>query len=74
MFYAMQVAPRACNRRPDVPTAKLDANIAAQERPFGVTSAKRAAMLRQAENEIKSDPTSCAADGMLRTTFNEAVK
>lgn len=73
-FYQMQMAPTVCGWK-DAPSAtKLDATIAAQEQALGITAAEKATMRAAAEKEIRADATNCAADGILRMMFNEAVK
>ncbi|MBR0670883.1 hypothetical protein [Neoroseomonas soli] len=74
MFYQMQMAPRVCGWQNAPSTAKLDAAITAQEQGLRVTAADREAMRRAAEVALRADPTNCAADGMLRMMFDEAVK
>ena len=74
MFYQMKLAPTVCQWKDAPSSAKLDATIAAQETGLSVSAAERAAMMKQAETELKADPTACAPDGMLRLMYNEAVK
>ena len=74
MFYQMKLAPTVCQWKDAPSSAKLDATIAAQESGLKVSASERAAMMKQAETEIKADATACAPDGMLRLMYNEAVK
>lgn len=73
-FYQMQMAPTVCGWKDAPSAAKLDATIAAQEQALQITAAEKAKMRAAAEAEIRADATSCAADGVLRMMFNEAVK
>jgi hypothetical protein len=74
MFYELQLAPVVCHWHGTGDRTKLDATIAAQERALGVSAAERAEMMRTAEAELRADPANCAADGMLRPMYDEAVK
>jgi hypothetical protein len=73
MMYEMQIAPQVCGWKDAASTAKLDANIAEQEKALGVTAADRASLKKKAEDDIKSDPSNCT-DGMLRSMYDEAAK
>ena len=74
MFYEIQMAPTFCKWTDAGSTAKIDATISAQETAFGVTAADRATMKAAAETDLKSDPSNCAKDGMLRAMYDSAVK
>jgi len=74
MFYELQLAPVVCQWRNTGDRGKLDATIIAQERALGVSPAERADMMRKAEADLRSDPSNCAPDGMLRPMYDEAVK
>ncbi len=74
MFYEMQLAPSVCKWTDAADHKKLDANIAAQEKGLNVSASERATMVKAAEAELKSDPSNCEKDGMLRMMYNEAVK
>ncbi len=74
MFYELQMAPKVCNWTNAGSTAKLDATVTAQEKALGVTSADKADLTAKAAADLKSDPTNCAPDGMVRAMYDEAVK
>jgi len=74
MFYELQMAPSVCKWSNAGDHGKLDATIAAQERALGVSAAERADMMKKAEADLRSDPSNCANDGMLRPMYDEAVK
>ncbi|WP_431285087.1 hypothetical protein ACQW02_09960 [Humitalea sp. 24SJ18S-53] len=74
MFYQMEMAPRVCAWSDAASPAKITAAIAGQERALGVTAAQRTNLMRAAEADLRSDRANCAADGMLRMMYNEAVK
>jgi hypothetical protein len=74
MFYEMQLAPSVCKWTDAADHKKLDVSIAAQEKGLGVSASEKATMVKTAEAELKSDPSNCDKDGMLRMMYNEAVK
>ena len=74
MFYEMQMAPAVCNWKDAGDSKKLDAKVADMEKALGVTAAEKATMMKAAEADLKSDPSNCAADGMIRPMYDEAVK
>ena len=74
MMYEIQMAPKQCGWTNAGDGKKLDANIAAQEKALGVSAAERATMIKAAEVDLKSDPSNCAADGLLRAMYNEMSK
>jgi len=73
-FYQMQMAPAVCGWKDAPNAAKLDATITGQEQALRITAAEKATMRAAAEADIRADATNCAADGVLRMMFNEAVK
>ncbi|PZW43059.1 hypothetical protein C8P66_11785 [Humitalea rosea] len=74
MFYQMQMAPSVCRWTNAAATTRLDATIAAQEQGLRVSATERATMRREAEADLRADPSTCAADGMLRMMYDEAAK
>jgi hypothetical protein len=74
MFYELQMAPKVCKWTDAPSSAKLDATIAAQEKALGVSSSDKADLMKQAEADLRSDPSNCDKDGMLRPMYDEAVK
>ena len=74
MFYELKLAPSICKWTNFADSKKLDANILDMEKGLGVSASDRANLMKQAEADIKSDPSNCAADGMLRPMYDEAVK
>ncbi len=74
MFYELQIAPAECKWTNAGDKSKLDATIAAQEKGLGVTPAEKTDLMAKAAADIKSDPTNCAPDGMLRSMYDEAIK
>ncbi len=74
MFYEMQMAPKVCKWTGTADSKKLDATIADMEKGLGVTASDKAGLMKQAEADLKSDPSNCAPDGMLRPMYDEAVK
>ena len=74
MMYEMQIAPKVCGWTDAADPKKLDATVAAQERGLGVSASERAAMLKTAEADLRSDPSNCAADGMVRAMYDGSVK
>jgi hypothetical protein len=74
MFYELQMAPKVCNWTNAGDSKKLDATIASQEQGLGVSSADKADLMKKAETDLKSDPSNCAPDGMVRAMYDEAVK
>jgi hypothetical protein len=73
-FYGIQMAPRVCGWANVADGKKLDSTITAQEQALGVTAAERANLIKQAEADLRSDPSNCAADGLVRSMYDEAVK
>lgn len=73
-FYQMQMAPTVCGWKDAPSAAKIDATIVAQEQALRITAGEKATMRAAAEADIRADATNCAADGVLRMMFNEAVK
>jgi hypothetical protein len=74
MFYELQMAPKVCKWTDAADSRKLDATIADQEKALGVTAADRVKFMKMAEDDLKSDPSNCAKDGMIRPMYDEAVK
>jgi hypothetical protein len=74
MFYELQMAPKICNWTNAGSTAKLDSTIAEQEKALAITPADKADFTAKAAADLKSDPTNCAPDGMVRAMYDEAVK
>ncbi|WP_043833659.1 hypothetical protein [Muricoccus aerilatus] len=74
MFYQMQMAPRVCGWTNAAPTTKIDATVTAQEQGLRVTAAERAEFRRLAEAELRSDPSNCATDGMVRMMYDAAAR
>jgi len=74
MFYEMQMAPKVCNWTGVADGKKLAATIADMEKGLGISSSEKATMMKQAETELKSDPSNCDPNGMLRPMYDEAVK
>lgn len=74
MFYELKLAPTVCKWTDAGSSKKLDATIADQEKALGVTTAERADLMAKAEADLKSDPSNCAKDGMLRPMYDEAIK
>jgi hypothetical protein len=72
-MYEMQIAPKICGWKDAASSAKLDAQVADQEKALGISAADRADLLKKAEADLKSDPSDCT-DGMLRAMYDEAVK
>ncbi len=74
MFYEMKLAPTVCKWTNAADSKKLDATIAAQEKALGITASEKATFMKAAEADIRSDPSNCTAEGMLRPMYDEAVK
>lgn len=72
MFYQMQMAPRVCGWTNAAPTTKIDTTVTAQQQDLRVNVAERAEFRRLAEAELRSDPLSCASDGMVRMMYDAA--
>jgi hypothetical protein len=74
MFYEMQLAPAVCKWSNPGDGKKLAATIAAQEQALGVSASDKADMTKKADAELRSDPSNCAPDGILRAMYDEAIK
>jgi len=74
MFYELQMAPSVCKWTNAGDPKKLNATIASQEQALGISATDKAAMMKAAEADLRSDPSNCAADGMLRPMYDEAIK
>lgn len=74
MFYELKMAPAVCKWTNAGDSKKLDATIAAQEQALGVSASDRADLMKRAEADLRSDPSNCAADGMVRPMYDEAIK
>lgn len=74
MFYGLKLAPTVCKWTNVGDSKKLDANIASMEKGLGITASDRADLMKKAEEELRSDPSNCAADGMMRPMYDEAIK
>lgn len=73
-FYQMQMAPSVCGWRDAPSSAKLDAQITAQEQALRITPAERNTFRQAAERDLRADPSNCAADGVVRMMYDEATK
>jgi hypothetical protein len=74
LFYIVKVASLNCGWTDAGDPAKLDASIAELEKQTAITPAEKAEAMEKMAAELKSDPSSCADNGMPRAMYNEAIK
>jgi hypothetical protein len=71
ILYVLQLAPKKCNWIGD--TSKLDAKVTAAEQALNMSDADKTKLKADAEAEANK-PENCAADGLLKAMFDDAVK
>jgi hypothetical protein len=74
MFYELQLAPTVCKWTDAADPKKLDGVVARHEKALEITPDERAKIMKDAEDDLRSDPSVCAPDGEMRQMYDASVK